>query len=168
MANISPALKITLQFEGGYVNNPNDPGGETNYGITIGTARAYGYEGSMYDLPMDIVTHIYKVGYWNSLSLDDLNSQDLANNIFDTAVNMGTGTSARMLQNSINKQGQAQLDEDGIIGPASITEANSLDADNLIKTFQTLRVARYEQLITKNPKLAEFKNGWLRRASLSV
>ncbi|MEY2339774.1 glycosyl hydrolase 108 family protein, partial [Acinetobacter baumannii] len=65
------ALKRVLQHEGGYINHPSDPGGETNYGITKSVARQYGYKGSMKDIPMDIVEKIYKNQYWNAMSCDN-------------------------------------------------------------------------------------------------
>ena len=64
------ALKRVLQHEGGYVNHPSDPGGETNYGITKSVARQYGFKGSMKVIPMDIVEKIYKDQYWNAMSCD--------------------------------------------------------------------------------------------------
>lgn len=87
-SNYSACLKIILQNEGGYVNNPKDPGGETNYGITIKTARAHGYYGSMHDIPMSVVERIYRESYWKGC--DALPAGvDLC--VFDFAVNSGPG-----------------------------------------------------------------------------
>jgi lysozyme family protein len=87
-ANYAACLKIILQNEGGYVNNPKDPGGETNYGITKATARSHGYTGNMHDIPMSVVERIYRESYWKGC--DDLPSGvDLC--VFDFAVNSGPG-----------------------------------------------------------------------------
>lgn len=91
-SNYSACLKEILRNEGGYVNNPKDPGGETNYGITIATARANGYTGSMRTIPMSVVEAIYRKKFWKSAqgNCDDLPAGvDLV--VFDYAVNSGPG-----------------------------------------------------------------------------
>lgn len=65
------ALKRVLQHEGGYVDHPSDPGGETNFGITKAVARNYGYSGSMRNIPADVVEKIYKNQYWDAMSCDN-------------------------------------------------------------------------------------------------
>jgi lysozyme family protein len=89
-ANYSACLKIILKNEGGYVNNPKDPGGETNYGITKSTAKANGYTGSMRSIPMSVVEAIYRTKFWvtSKFSGDSLaDGVDLA--WFDYGVNSG-------------------------------------------------------------------------------
>jgi lysozyme family protein len=86
--NYAACLRIILQNEGGYVNNPKDPGGETNYGITKRTARDHGYTGNMHDIPMSVVERIYRESYWKGC--DALPAGvDLC--VFDFAVNSGPG-----------------------------------------------------------------------------
>jgi lysozyme family protein len=87
-SNYSACLAKVLKYEGGYVNNPKDPGGETNYGITIATARANGYTGAMRAMPLDVAKSIYKKKYWDVVGGDDLPAGlDLC--VFDYAVNSG-------------------------------------------------------------------------------
>jgi lysozyme family protein len=69
------ALKRVLKHEGGYIDHPSDPGGETNFGITKAVARNYGYSGSMRNIPADIVEKIYKNQYWDAMSCDNFRSQ---------------------------------------------------------------------------------------------
>jgi len=90
MIEFSKALKITLKHEGGYVNDPDDSGGETNYGITVSVAKNHGYTGSMKDISLSIVSEIYKKSYWDKLRLDNVDSQVVGEKVFDMAVNMGT------------------------------------------------------------------------------
>ncbi len=86
--NYRACLDHVLRSEGGYVNHPKDPGGETKYGITRRTARAHGYHGSMRTIPMSVVEGIYRKGFWDAIKGDSLPAGlDLA--VFDFAVNSG-------------------------------------------------------------------------------
>lgn len=174
MANINDSLPITLKFEGGYGNDPDDPGGETNFGITKKTALAHGYNGDMRKIPMDVVTKIYKVGYWDALKLDDVNSQLFANNAFDCAVNMGTGISAKMMQNAANNvDPDANLTVDGAIGSHTIQAINTITDDEELEqelntAFADLRGQRYNYLVQRNPVLAKYIKGWMKRCDVNV
>ena len=107
------ALKRVLKHEGGYVNDPRDTGGETNYGITKATARAYGYNGSMKDIPMDIVEFIYKKMFWDAMSCDSFDFA-LAFQLFDAAVNHGLLNARKIIQRAVG------VKDDGMIGPVSL------------------------------------------------
>ncbi len=98
MANVASALEKTLANEGGYVNNPADKGGETIWGITKETAVANGYKRAMKDMPLAYAKSIYKKEYWDTLRLDEVNNQVIAEIAFDIGVNAGVGTAAKMLQ----------------------------------------------------------------------
>jgi len=78
LADFEKAVAKTLSLEGGYVNDPADPGGPTKYGITEATARAHGYIGDMRDLPLDLAKKIYKESYWDVARLDEVDSQLIA------------------------------------------------------------------------------------------
>lgn len=94
--NYAACLTKVLRYEGGYVNDPRDPGGATNYGITIATARANGYTGSMRAIPMDLVRSIYRKKYWDVVSGDALPAGlDLC--VFDYAVNSGPARAKKAL-----------------------------------------------------------------------
>lgn len=94
----------TGNFEKGYVNNPNDAGGETNGGITIAVARAYGYTGPMKDLPRTTQCDIAKKHYWDTLCLDDICavSEKIADELFDTGFLHGVGVAAMFAQKALN------------------------------------------------------------------
>src|SRR3954447_20124487 len=84
------AISRVLKSEGGYVNHPSDPGGETNYGITIAVARANGYRGPMRALPVEEARRIYRLKYANPVRFDD-DPAGLDYTLFDYAVNSGVG-----------------------------------------------------------------------------
>ena len=101
--NYEECLKTILHHEGGYVNHPKDPGGETNLGVTKRVYEEWGGKKDMKDLTEEDVAPIYKKNYWDRVKGDDLPSGlDLA--VFDWAVNSGTGRAAKKLQKMIGKK----------------------------------------------------------------
>lgn len=104
--NFKAALAATLQWEGGYVNHPADPGGATNKGITLNTYRRYKKHATVSDLkkiPQSVVEKIYRDGYWAKAGCDKLAAGvDLAT--FDYAVNSGPSAARKSLMKSIGKQ----------------------------------------------------------------
>ena len=112
------AFERTLSQEGGYVSDPNDPGGETKWGIS---ARSYPGE-DIKNLSVERAKEIYYRDYWTRLSLDLLRG-DVATEIFDTAVNMGPGTAVEIAQEAANYLG-ATLKVDGQLGYLSAAALN--------------------------------------------
>lgn len=140
------AMRFTLDHEGGFVNHPNDPGGATNMGITLGSAKAYKVdvdgdgdtdEEDIKNLPLEIVMQIYKDRYWNACDCDSFDT-DYAIALFDTAVNCGVG--------------RAKIWHERAKG----------DVDALLER----RRIHYLELISRNPtQFGVFKKGWLNRVN---
>ncbi|MCC7082187.1 MAG: hypothetical protein IT530_16060 [Burkholderiales bacterium] len=161
-------------IEGGYVNDPADSGGETKYGITIAVARAYGYTGPMRDLPLNTAQRIYRSRYWNLLRLGEIASESeaVARELFDSAVNCGQATAAIWLQralNAFNDQGSLYADvvEDGLIGRMTIhaltqyLEARGERAELvLLRALNCQQGAHYLGLSFTRPKDERFEFGW--------
>ena len=148
------ALEVVLSKEGGYSNDPNDPGGETMYGITIGVARQFGYAGEMRDIPMDMVKNIYKELYWNPCHCNDL-PWPLALYVFDAAVNQGVSATVKMLQKALD------VPQDGIMGRN--TQAKAINSKKWHwARFMAIRAQRY--MGTRN--FDRFGIGWLTRLFL--
>ena len=92
--NWEKCLKLILHHEGGYVNHPKDPGGETNLGVTKRVYEEWGGTKDMKDLTVEDVSPIYKKNYWDRIKGDELPSGlDLC--VFDFGVNAGTGRAAK-------------------------------------------------------------------------
>lgn len=91
------AISRVLKSEGGYVNHPSDPGGETNYGITIKVARENGYSGPMRTMPIDIAKRIYRLKYANPVRFDE-DPAGLDYTLFDYAVNSGVGRANKVIR----------------------------------------------------------------------
>ena len=156
MSNFDECLKIILHHEGGYVNHPKDPGGETNLGVTKRVYEEFGGEKDMRDLTVEDVAPIYKKGYWDRVKGDRLpEGLDLC--VFDFGVNAGTGRAAKYLQRMIGST------PDGAIGPNTLRAVKMFCAtegvESAIGDYQDARQSYYEKLSTFDT----FGRGWTRR-----
>ena len=150
--NFDECLKMLLHHEGGYVNHPKDPGGETNLGVTKRVYEKWGGTKDMKDLTVEDVAPIYKKEYWDRCKCDDLESGvDWA--VFDWAVNSGTGRAAKAIQKIC---GAAQ---DGAIGPKPLALIGTQNTQYVIEEFGKIRQDFYESLKTFDT----FGKGWTRR-----
>lgn len=172
---IDKLMADLIKVEGGYVNNKNDAGGETNWGVTKQTAFSNGYTGQMRDMTKAQALEIYRKEYFFNpgfgLVFDVLPS--VAAELFDTGVNMGTGVAAKFLQrslNALNNMGTFYPDiaVDGKIGPATISALRQLVARRgddatetmLLKILNCLQGARYIELAEAREKNETFVWGW--------
>ena len=175
MKTVDEMIEDLIQVEGGYSNNPNDLGGETCWGITVAEARKYGYLGPMQDLPKETARSIYRQRYWYETKFDHVavHYPEVAVELFDTGVNMGTSKAAEFLQmalNALNNQEKhyADVDEDGSIGPATITalvaykDKRGVQGQTvLLKALNCLQGARYIEISRSRKKNEDFVYGWL-------
>jgi lysozyme family protein len=148
------ALAFVLDQEGGYSKRPDDP--ETNYGITIQTARAYGYRGPIGNIPLDIVRRIYRQGYWERCRCDDLPEHPSRLVVFDAAVNSGPGQSIKWLQQAVG------VEPDGVIGAETLRALSVYNG----RTLQDLTLALIERRLAFLRGLSKwrtFGRGWSRR-----
>jgi len=156
--NYQKCLDMILHHEGGYVNHPKDPGGETNLGVTKRVYEEWGGTKDMKDLEVEDVAPIYRKNYWDRIKADELPSGlDLC--VFDFGVNAGTGRSAKYLQTLIGTVA------DGGIGPNTLRALDEFISgqeygvkDTILK-FQAERQNYYESLSTFDT----FGKGWTRR-----
>lgn len=173
--SIDQMIDELIGREGRYSNNPADSGGVTMWGIVEKTARRHGYTGLMRDLPRTMAQHIYRQeyfigpGFYKVYAL----SQAIAEEMFDTGVNMGTSVPTPWLQrtlNALNRQGgdYADIEVDGDIGPATISALraflNKRGADGeavILRALNGLQTARYIELAEKREKDETFLFGWL-------
>ena len=155
-ANYDKCLETILHHEGGYVNHPKDPGGETNLGVTKRVYEEHGGTKDMKDLTVEDVAPIYKSGYWDKMKGDNLpNGLDLC--VFDFGVNAGPGRAAKYLQTMIGST------PDGGIGPMTLKAVSEYVEDHglvkAIENYQDARQSYYEKLSTFDT----FGRGWTRR-----
>ncbi len=166
-------INSIIEIEGGYVDDPNDSGGETNFGITYEVARDNGYHGDMINMPVSVAFNIYSKKYWDKVCGDllvDL-SEAIAEEVVDTGVNMGTGRAGEFLQRSLNVLNHKQklyndLVIDNDIGPATIDALKSYlskrDEGVLVKMLNCLQGAKYVRLCERREKDEDFVYGWFK------
>lgn len=172
MSAFKQALEHVLKNEGGYVNDPLDRGGETNYGITWRTAKEFGYEESMRDIPMGVVEQIYRTLYWDKLACNTIAFFDtqLASKVFDTAVNVGVSRAGKWLQMSINLLNRDPRDDlyvDGVIGSkteSALSNIHPRDFRILLLLFKSFQGNHYITLALKDTTQRRFIRGWIDRA----
>lgn len=191
MADFRAAFDVTMGHEGGYVNDPNDAGGETYKGI----ARRYNpdwsgwqvidaakdqpnFPAALDDTPelQDSVYDFYKQRYWNPFWGDEIPDQQIAIELFDTGVNMGVGRAVKYLQqglNLLNRNGRlyADLVEDGDFGQntlnALVTYLQNDPPDYLLKIMNILQGMHYINYMRKSPVQEKFARGWLKRVEIT-
>lgn len=170
MNNFNDLVGKILEAEGGFVNHPDDRGRATNRGICWNTwtqtaESILGKEPTLEnlkDLTEGEAARIYKQEYWDKMNLDSIENKSLQHMIFDGGVNHGIGTSARMVQESINALG-GQVKVDGALGPKTAEAINTSDPEALFNQIKERRYAHYDKIIEDNPTQEVFRNGWYKR-----
>lgn len=157
-SNFEKALAAVLVHEGGFVNNPHDPGGMTNLGCTKQTWEEWvGHpvgEKAMRDLTPADVAPLYKRKYWDKIQGDELpNGVDYV--VFDCAINSGPGRAVKFLQGCVG------ADMDGALGPKTLAAVKATDAKSLVEDYSKRRLSFMMDL----PTWANFGKGWGRRVS---
>lgn len=173
MADFESAFQHVIKNEGGYVNDPKDPGGETYKGVARNIhSKWLGWtlidmEKSKKDFPKCLdsnlelsgeIKHFYKINYWDKVRADEITNQEVAFSIFDFGVNAGIATSATLAQKVIGAK------TDGVIGQQSIESINNYDAEKFLSAFTIAKIARYINIVKKRPTSQKYFYGWVRRA----
>lgn len=153
------AVSVVLAHEGGYVNDPRDPGGETKYGIS---KRSYPSL-DIVNLTREDAIAIYYRDWWQRYGYGRLNDEAVATKVLDLSVNMGPATAHRLLQEALVFLG-CDLAVDGIIGPQTIGAANKTDPMRLLQALRWKAAEHYYRIVTKRPESRAFLMGWLTRA----
>ena len=172
---IQSIIDGVIAVEGGYVDNPSDPGGKTNMGITEAVARANGFKGDMRALPRSTAYAIYYTRYVVGPNFDDvaLIDERVAEELIDSGVNAGTERAAKWFQealNGLNERGKAYTDVkvDGDIGPGTLSAFRAFKARRgktatiiMLRALDAFQGEHYLTLGKDNSKFEDFLNGWL-------
>lgn len=153
------SIEIILKHEGGYVNNPSDPGGETKYGIS---KRAYPNL-DIKELTVEEAKEIYYKDYWVMNNLDKI-PFPLCTLVLDFAVNSGSTRAAKYLQEILGFTGN---DVDGIIGPMTLSKFNDISPEELKEITLKYLLARFTFLteyLMSNKSAIVFIKGLAHRA----
>lgn len=182
MADFEIAHAITADCEGGYVNDKNDSGGETIFGIARNMWKDLplwkivdDYKKIVGDLSQkdnrqeleklclgnaEFVSQknaFYKSQFWDKIRGDEIRSQAVANNIYDFSVNAGVKQSVKILQRVLN------ISDDGVFGNNTLNTCNNTQSAKLNNDFCAMRESFYKDLVKRKPQNEKFLNGWLSR-----
>jgi lysozyme family protein len=153
-------IENVLKSEGGYVNDPNDPGGETNFGI----AKRFHKSEDIKNMTKKRAIEIYKSHYWEPSKVERL-PQEIQYSFFDSVVNCGSKRSVKILQRCCNSLSKSKLpvklEIDGRIGRKTISASQKVSN----KRFKAFRVLYYANLVQRKPQLERYFYGWFRRAT---
>ncbi len=173
MADFTQAFQLMIAHEGGYGNDPDDPGGETYKGVArkifskwdgwtkIDILKRQSNFPANLDKDSELqlnVSDFYRVTFWDKMNGDQITNQDVANSIFDFGVNAGIGTSSSLAQMVVGAK------SDGVIGPDSISAINNFDPDHFFASFTVAKIARYVNIVKKRPTSRKYFYGWVIRA----
>ena len=160
----SDSLSMVLQFEGGFADNPADPGGATNQGVTQAVYDRFRAEHglaiqSVRLIQSNEVAAIYQVEYWLAAHCDKL-THPLDAVVFDCAVNSGVHQAVLTLQRALG------IVADGSFGPVTLAAALACHPSTVAVAYLDLRDEFYKDLATAKPALHQFLRGWLDRILL--
>ena len=142
------AVNIIIQEEGGYVNDPHDPGGETKYGIS---KRAYP-EVDIGALTKSCAKKIYKADYWDACRCSEL-PENLRLIVFDCAVNQGVAMATKFLQRCFG------VNDDGLFGPLTLAAVCENFSERIIEKYAMKRLEHYQ----RNRNFIRYGRGWTKR-----
>lgn len=162
MADFLPAFERMIVNEGGYVLHTvaGDKGGMTYAGIARNRWPLWaGW--SVIDAggepQADLVRGFYRANFWTAMRLDEVTDQNVARTLFDFAVNAGTGTAVKLAQIVLGTT------PDGRMGPKSLAALNNTDAALFLARYALAKLARYEQIVSRDRSQGKFLLGWVRR-----
>lgn len=163
MAEFGLAVDAVLAHEGGYANDPRDPGGETNWGIS---KRTYP-DLDLKSLTREQAIAIYQRDWWDGHGYSSIHNQPVATKLFDMAVNMGPTQSVRLCQRALNYllPPPREIPVDGVLGPQTITAINTADPVLFLLALRAYHAYWYLILVEgPDQRFEVFSKTWLRRA----
>lgn len=169
MANFGKIIGFILSWEGGYVNDPDDDGGETYRGISrkkhpqwdgwkdVDARQPLKKDAIIKDAALDFkVVAFYETKFWHEIGGNAINSQAVANMACDWQVNSGDNCT-KALQRIVG------VYPDGIVGPKTIAAINAMPETLLLTKLRQYRIDFYYDLVRRKPKNQKYLKGWLRR-----
>jgi lysozyme family protein len=174
MDNFDSAFAVVLKHEGGFVNDPNDKGGPTKYGVSLYWLKSQGltfadvnHDGrididDIKSLTPELAKVFYKQMWWDKYGYGNIANADIATRIFDMAVNMGGIQANKLAQRAATRCGQLCA-ADGVFGPVSFNAITASSPECWIRQFKDLCAEFYRTLTITHPETSKYLNGWLKR-----
>lgn len=175
--NFETAIQVVLAHEGLLSDNPNDPGGITDYGISLRFLRAAGIDSNMNRsdhitaadiraLTPEKAKAIYYRYFWKKYNINKIDSLAVSTSLLDVSVLMGGEEAIDLLQVSLNQLIESKIEEDGILGPHTLYLANTINgasSSRLNNVFKEQCKLHLLNLVKRNDKLKVFLSGWNNR-----
>ena len=166
-------IAVILEHEGGLTQDSRDPGGTTNWGISLRYLKSMGLDlngdGIINDedvigLHKDGAEAIYRKYWWNKYQYATFNELIVVEKVFDLAVNMGGMAAHKLLQISINRLIDKPIAVDGLLGGQTFEAANLQDGAQLREQLRQCATHRYIEILAHNPAMEWCRKGWLNRS----
>ena len=156
-------IDAIIEREGGFVNNPNDRGSATNYGVTLAKLRDWRGNPNLTANDVQMMRRgeaalIYMRDYIERPGFNLITDERLRHQVIDFGVNSGPGTAARKLQKV------AGADQDGVIGPQTLNAIRRMGAAKVNNLLMAERIKFMGKIVSSDHSQAAFINGWLNRA----
>jgi lysozyme family protein len=164
-------MPIIFYHEGGFVNNPADPGGATKYGISLRFLKGLSLEVADLDhdgnididdiklITHEIATPIYEQRFYTPMQIEQFRSDELALQLFDMGVNAGPRQAIKLLQQELS------ITADGIVGAETLRVANSFSFNTMAIRYKYGRIFFYKNLVKIHPEYSIFLKGWINRVN---
>ena len=162
-----------LEHEGGLTVDKRDPGGATQWGVSLRFLRTMGLdlngdgkvnEDDVIGLSQRDAIEVYRKYWWNKYKYSKFNQLIVVEKVFDLSVNMGGFAAHKLLQIAINRLNDKPIAVDGLLGPQTFKAANSTDRVQLRQELRDCAEHRYIEILAANPAMEWARNGWIRRA----
>lgn len=176
MASFDLSIPVVLQHEGGWVNNPKDPGGETNFGWSMLMIKRLGLTPEQLGVPnfdpgclklmtVETAKALYRAHFWSPY-FDQILDQTAATKLFDFGVNAGMEHGIQVAQRAATDSGHPTA-VDGVVGPGTIKAINA-SGSAFVPAMAKEMEAYYRAVVAHRPASAEFLPNWLHRAAWGV
>jgi len=180
MSHFNHAIKVVLEHEGGFVNDKDDSGGATNFGVSLRYLLSAGeIDGKLIgdfngdgdvniddirSMTEDQAKDIYRNEWWKKYGYEQIFDRDIATKIFDLSVNMGARQAHKLLQRATHATNFPTL-VDGSFGKNTLRSINANQVpDLLLGSLKSEAACFYRTLIVKKPRFEKYRFGWLKRA----
>lgn len=172
MSRFEYAIPIVLAHEGGWSDDPVDPGGATLYGVSLRWLRAEGLDldgdgdvdvDDVRSLTKERAAELFRARFWDRYGIERITDSQVAAKVLDCAVNLGPARAFRLLQRSLRACGET-VAVDGILGPKTVAAANRCEARELLIELAQQHGRFYRMLVSRRPEFQKFARGWQRRA----
>lgn len=172
MSTFEAAIPVILAHEGGWSDDPADPGGATKYGISLRFLREQGldldHDGDIdatdvRGLTPQQAAALYRERFWDRYGYGQIADSQVATKVMDVAVNLGPKRAHRLLQRALRECGET-VEVDGVLGSKTIAATNRCEARELLLELVYQHTGYYNTLVALKPRFEKYANGWRRRA----